>query len=369
MIALNKKRAYRSFVNARDKALDRLHASTQGRVTQALAEALQRIYDGISARHFYTLTTEQMTISGDDMTKSVSQLIDFSFASAQAQMAHEIHSLRDTAMALTITSEKEALRRAGAGKDLPMHSRARVRSDSGKSSSDKMPTGGTVEARISLALNRLKNKILDAVQLSRVLGESTEEALKRVKATFPKLKRITTPKKLTRLVKEADRPRNPDRPFDFDFISEEDWDGIIRDYLKPYQPRIRDPRMYFEVTGDEGLAHMGVGEGLWAGWDIEQQITADFVDTVRKGQVVAAKEQGINDFVWITVFGPTTCESCKWRNGLTSAEIEAKLEDRDDDFDATVPPAHASCRCQLAPMVEELGEEPEELGDFDTWLI
>ena len=38
-----------------------------------------------------------------------------------------------------------------------------------------------------------------------------------------------------------------------------------------------------EVPKDEGLKALGVDEGVWMGWEIENQITADFVDVVRKG--------------------------------------------------------------------------------------
>lgn len=360
MISAAKSKAYRRFIKQRDEALERLYMGAQGRVTQALAEALQRIYDGIAARHLFTPGTEQMTVAGDYMAKSVGQLIDFEFSTAQLRIAEAIMRLRKYAGILTRASETEALRRAGVN--------TTPRSPNTSAPLDyPMPTGGTIEARVALALNRIKNKILDALQLSRVMGEDTAQALDRVKKVFPKIKRVAKPKKLLVPVaaREADAPKDP---FKVGFIDEDTWDQIVSEYLKPYQPRIRDPRMYFDVTGEEGLAHLGIGEGVWMGWEIEQQITSDFVDTVRKGQHTAAKEQGISDFVWITVFGPTTCESCKWRNGLTSSEIEAKLEDVDDEFDATVPPAHPSCRCQLAPMVEELGDEPGELGDFSTWL-
>ena len=81
-----------------------------------------------------------------------------------------------------------------------------------------MPTGGALR-RVALALGRIKTKILDAVQLSRVLGETTAETLDRVRKTFPKLKRVQKPKKLAP-IKEAKRPHDASTPFDFDFINE-----------------------------------------------------------------------------------------------------------------------------------------------------
>lgn len=350
---------YRKFINARDKALERLHISAQGRITQALANALSRIYDAVAARHLALPHDSALTIYGSQQTQAIAHLIDFEFGKAADQIVSDVKRLRRNAFVLSYLGETEGVARAeGKPMQYNLHKAQLAALED--------PPGVPTKAKVILSLTRLKNKLLDAIQIGLIHGDSTKELLARLRSTFPKLKRLKKPKRLLTPLKEAAGPKR-DGAMSFGFVDPSEWQDMLDDYLKPYHPEIRDPNLYFDIEGSQ-YEPLGLDEGEWFGWEVEQQLTSDFVDTVRNGQVQAAKDQGIDDFVWITVFGKTTCDSCEWRNGLTSSEIEAKLEDEDDDYDAIVPPAHASCRCQLAPMVEELGEAPEDLGDFNTWL-
>jgi len=147
------------------------------------------------------------------------------------------------------------------------------------------------------------------------------------------------------------------------FMDEELWNQLLEEYLTDYVPQYREPKMIFDVE-------VGGDTEEWYGWEIEQYVTHDFVDRVRKGQDEAAKQNGITDFMWIAVIDDKTDECCAWRDGLTSAQIEAKLpQHKDDDCDAIVPPAHFNCRCTVAPMLDTMTDEPTvNVTEFEEWL-
>lgn len=357
---------YRTFVQARDKALELLHSRAQMRTTAALAGSLKTISQAITHRYGMVPPELSMTVFGNRLLNSIYQLITHEFAKVQAQAVSEIKALRRRSMVLTRSSETEALGRT-LGKPLNYKiTRQMVDAIENKPA----PSGGDVRSHVALALRNLKNKILHAVELAKLQKEPVSDLHARLKKIFPKLRRFKKVKQVLHpLLKEAKKDYEPET-FSFGMVEPDVWQDMVDDYLDAYDPDIRDPELYFDVVGPE-LEAVGIDEGEWMGWEIEQLMTNDFVETVRDGQNDAANEQGITDMAWITVFGPTTCEGCQWRNGLTSSEIEAKLEDEEsgDDYDASVPPAHASCRCQCAPMVDDLPDEaPEGLGDFSEWL-
>ena len=107
-------------------------------------------------------------------------------------------------------------------------------------------------------------------------------------------------------------------------------------------------------------------------WEVEQDLVYDFVKSVRKGEIDAAKENGYNEFVWIAIVDKRTDVCCLWRDGLTTKEIEKQLKGRSKKErcnDAVTPPAHPNCRCRLAPVTDALPSKPiKDLGDFETWL-
>lgn len=310
-----------------------------------------------------------MTIHGDRMTQAISNLINVFFRAPQYEITDELLKQRRNTYLLSYVGEIEAIGRAKLVQ-VPVKLN---KHDMDFLTVQEVPNGGSIWNHVAHALNRLRQKILDAVQLSKIQGETVEEAMARVQKTFPKLYRFRNPKKaitpLKKDFKEAKAKRED--PFSIGFVDPNEWESMLDDYLTPYAPEIRDPELYFDIVGSK-LEDIGIDEGEWMGWEIEKLITNDFVQTVRDGQNDAANAQGITDVVWITVFGPATCESCQWRNGLTTTEIEAKLDgdEQGDDYpDVSVPPAHPSCRCQLAPMIDDMPEgTPEGLGDFSEWL-
>jgi hypothetical protein len=111
------------------------------------------------------------------------------------------------------------------------------------------------------------------------------------------------------------------------------------------------------------------------GWELEQQLTHDFVKSVRDGQIDAANVNGINEFIWIAIIDQRTCElCCEWRSGLTTSEIEKTLADNPElkeHCDVVVPPAHFNCRCGIAPVAIDLETtdiQTTDAKEFDDWL-
>jgi hypothetical protein len=148
------------------------------------------------------------------------------------------------------------------------------------------------------------------------------------------------------------------------------WSDVIDDYFEQEIPGPRGPydKMVFFNVGDAGDVEFTERYE----WELEQEMTQDFVEQVRSGQVDAANENGIEDFMWIAVIDRDTDECCSDRDGLSSGEIEAQLSSGEldpDECDATVPPGHFNCRCAPAPISNDLPEEsPPDFGSFNDWL-
>jgi len=114
----------------------------------------------------------------------------------------------------------------------------------------------------------------------------------------------------------------------------------------------------------------------WYVWEFERDLTNEFVKSVRTGQIAAANENGITDFVWIAVIDSKTDECCQWRDGLLISEIRERLGDHRDEDEACniegdnlTPPIHFNCRCTLAPAAENIPDKPDTgAKSFDEWL-
>jgi len=233
---------------------------------------------------------------------------------------------------------------------------------------DKKTELGGVGDRIHLSLERLKRKVIDAVQLSRTLGETQEEALVRAGKAFPP----ATPRKklneLTRAFVEADRkPEEGDPLYGPMFIDADDWDDIVSEYKDQYVPEWRDPRYTLDSPASAGTD----GEYMLYPWQVEQEMTEDFVTSVRNGEVDSANAQGITDFVWIAILDAHTDECCRKRDGLLTSEIEEKLKGEwaEDECQAIYVPGHFFCRCRLAPAADNIPDKPADNSqDLEDWL-
>lgn len=234
------------------------------------------------------------------------------------------------------------------------------------------PSGGKLHLRVELILRRIFNDVVDAYQLSQVmasddLGESQKDMLARISRAFPTKKKDSKPRKLLARLKESDRPGLNDSFLSFGVIEPDEWNQILEDYFSEEFPQGSANRtifsnvFYSDAPEDEGRYE----------WEIEKEVSQDFVQQVRDGENDAATAQGITDFQWVSIIDNKTDACCEWRDGLSSKEIEEALDNEhsDDECDATTPPAHFFCRCRLVPMTAELNESPTSgLMDFETWL-
>lgn len=237
--------------------------------------------------------------------------------------------------------------------------------------------------KIEFELKKLKRNIITAIDQSALLDDDMNTTLWRVWKTFPKRRSVGTKETLKRV---RSREAVGDDSVVFNFgkgkrswgwqIDPTTWSKIVDDYTEQYLPQDRSPASVFDITDpytDKPVEDIPSEDAIY-GWEIERDVTHDFVQEVRDGQIDAAKENGIDEFVWIAIIDEKTCDNCcAWRNGLLTSEIEQRLTDEPDlaDYcDATVPPAHFNCRCSLAPASKdlELVDETQNIKDFDEWL-
>lgn len=282
-----------------------------------------------------------------------------------AAVEHLVNEMRRTVHALTVTSEGEVLARIY---DRPNQ---QIHSDKNYQDPD-LEAGGSVSRRVVYYLNNIIRKLEALSELAQVKGEKL--TAEEVSGHFP---RMTTVKKrpvLTR-IKESDgsAKRSAKPNMSIEFVSPERWDKVLSDYMDDYVPHNRGPDFFYsdaEMTG-AGRFPAGRYEDKTYQWELEQDVTHDFVQSVREGQLEAFEQNGITDFVWIAIVDDKTDECCLWRDGLTSQEIEAQLKTshKDDECQTIVPPAHFNCRCSLEPSTENMPDKPvSNRGDFDEWL-
>lgn len=277
-----------------------------------------------------------------------------------------IKQMRASVYALSYAGHAEAIGR-GTGKETTA---SLSKSDVQDEKSRESLRGGDILARIELAFHRLLRDIIDAYQLSQVLESPPEEVLARIDRAFPATKKIPKRAKMTRMTEAAKK-----KPDEYDIsagvIDPETWDQAVSDYTDEYLPfgRSPDDKVFYPVDYASDLDQDTV-QGYQ--WELEQEVMNDFVQSVRNGEDDAANDNGITDMMWIAIIDSKTDECCSLRDGLSTKEIQGKLDNGDymGDCDAVNAPAHFNCRCRMSPMTEALaqsGEQPQ-YADFDSWL-
>lgn len=240
----------------------------------------------------------------------------------------------------------------------------------------EMQLGGDVRSRIDLAYSRLLRDLIDALQMSQTMGESPKETLSRIERASPRAVAQKRAKRvMARMSESGSVPvgtfRGGSQGFDDDlmFFSPDEWDQAVEDYLADEVPFGRAPydKVFYAEQTDEGIETYTRYQ-----WQVEQEVTDDFIDSVRDGENEAANQAGIDDFQWLAITDSKTDECCFDRDGLTITEIEEGLDNGSidgDECDATSAPGHFKCRCRMAPMSKDMPEESEpDFGAFDAWI-
>ncbi len=283
---------------------------------------------------------------------------------AAIQIAEIVKRNRAMIYLISHAGETEAMARA-LNKTLTANTKTKPRK------SLEMPCGGSVDDRIFISFERLSRCIQDAIQLGTILEETPDELKMRVAKCFPKTRQVTkTPALKRRKLKESNSDDEMISKVSTGITDDEMWQVILDDYRattlpdKIFKRGPDDRTMFYDVTTEETSERYT--------WEVEQEITEDFVREVRAGTQDAARDHGVVDFMWIAVVDSHTDDCCLIRDGKSSSEIENQIEDGTidgDECDAIVAPAHFNCRCDSAPMDADLPEaEPIDYGGFDDWL-
>lgn len=348
---------FRRFITERDRALEVMLSNATARSTDVLNKTFRRVLEIVS--HQYGQLPDDGILSGRSRHTlyNIEVAIDSLFADTVKELASIAQKLNKHAYLLAFVGMSEALGRARDQKQkYNVHKYGEH---------DTAFSGEPIEARFSHSFLRLRMQLIQALSLARVHEEKLPDALKRVKKALPKVALVKRNKPiLKRMTREADLPSDVAEPLSFGFLDEKEWASLVDDYKNEYVPKTRSPETVFDVPEDGSYFEK-------YGWEVEQEITNNFVSQVRSGDIDSAKENGISDFQWIAIIDRVTDECCLWRDGLTTAEIEAKLqsEHADDECDVMVPPAHFNCRCTIAPMLDDMPEKPESNEqEFDQWL-
>lgn len=354
---------YAPFIHERDIALENILGKYLNALSLIVKTLSERVQEIASHMHVRGMPEMQLKKNRYEFEHRVGPWFDL----ASHQCEWLAYRLRSSAYAMSKAGEAEAI-----GRCINM----RVNCDiSGKAIeemlSKDMPSGGNVTQRIGLGIERLKRDVIDAFQHSQVLDETPQETLARLAKAFPKPIKVKRPKKVLKKLHEAATHQKPNATFTFGFRDEDSWEDAVDDYLSDYLPdgidRSPAGKLFFSGADTDSEAETVTRYQ----WEVENELTQDFVYSVRAGENEAANENGITDMQWLAILDDKTDECCSWRDGLSSQEIASQLEDEhsDDDCDAVVAPAHFNCRCRMVPISDELADvKKTDFSDFDSWL-
>lgn len=349
---------YKTFVSQRDLALEKIHQYFQVQMSSLLKETLDNIESEVSRILLHGDYKEFFNFNKyEDL---LSNKVKSEFYKYFSSVLPVFLKLRRYSFILTYTSELEAISR-GTSKKYHVNKND-FYNKLNKATWKKTIDGKTLENRILLSLIHLRYRIVKAFTSALMQELPEKEILEKVKSSFPKIQTYKKPPRELKPFREAERIKDKETLsefYSFDFIDDADWDLILETYKGLDLPGTR-----FE-TWVEG------GEYSQYAWELEQDLTDDFVKQVRDSQVEAANDAGIQDFVWVAILDDKTDDCCADRNGHTTEEIEEMLSSGElnaDDCDATSPPAHPNCRCQLAPVASTDQVEGPDWKSFNEWL-
>lgn len=346
---------YRDFIKERNKALEHLldfYLSQIDDVVSKLHYEIEQI-----AVHLYALSNYQ------DIHWE--QVLYGPFQRAINKTVVIAHRMRRTIYLLAYAGEAEGIGRAlgvPTKVDLGVSKILRV-------VNKQSPSGGLLDKRIQFEYRRILRDVVEAIEYSVLKRDlvSARNLVEDIEFAFPRVKKVRWPNKRIQKPKRIAEAKQPTLKKDFlvtGIIDQDAWDELVQDYLDANIP-LRGPEDMTTIVTDTGEAVDRYS------WEVEKEITQDFLDQVRSAQIDSAKENGVKEFMWIAVMDAKTDDCCSIRDGKTTQEIESMIAGNEDvgGCDAIVPPAHFNCRCDIAPMVEEdFNTEPLQLGDFESWL-
>lgn len=346
---------YLGFIAERDRALEKIHQNTQIDLSRILFEGFDQI-----EKHVAKLVTENPVnvYAMNQLTGSLEGFVASTFGALYPKLLKQILRMRRAVFTLTYASEIEAIGRATQKKlGQPEFSKKL-----GQAIASQTILNQKLENRIWLSLMKLKGRITDAFSLALVQELTPREILLKVKDSLPEIESYKVPRRELKPFREADTPRGKRIFQDSSFIDGDDWDLVQQSYQNTELPPSRFDNSP-EIDRDAGYYKYN--------WELEQDLTDDFVKQVRDGQINAANDLGIQEFVWVALIDQKTDECCLKRNGHTTSEIEDMLNQGkldEDVCDSSSPPAHPNCRCQLSPVASTNEVQGPDWSSFQDWL-
>lgn len=341
---------YKNFIGERDKALEQININAQtdlSRLTHTVLAQIENLAASAALRAHASHLTHQLSLQFENGTREI-------LTQAFPLFLRRILRLRRAAFVLSYAGEQEAIGRA---------TQRRMQVSRGTfthrllTATGKPTLAGPLDKRVWLALMNLRRKIVQAFEMALAQELPAAEIVEKVRGAFPNRKVYKRPPKaLVKAREAAGNPHDDEDWFDFDFIDDADWDLAVNAYKDTELPSDRFDR---SPGYDPDTSTMRYE------WEMEQESTEDFVSAVRGGQVAGAEDLGVKEFVWIAIIDNHTCDDCCLpRNGKTTSEIEAMQ----DDCDATVPPAHFNCRCNIGPVASTDEVQGPNWSSFNDWL-
>lgn len=359
---------YKKFTRERDQVLERIHNRAQAEINDILRGLFARAMEIIAFRYSQILPESLLTQSARAQIFALDLSIDTAFTHGVKDMVRVIQRMKAASYALAVAGEGEAI-----GLAMGKPAKANVPQGTAQAMSEETFSGESLSARVTYALSNIRRDIMSAIEQARVMGENTQECLERVRKALPSYRLVRKPKRVLK-VKEAEfqiGTKKEPASFSMGFIDQDVWDDIVEDAMEEYLPRVRVDGALIDPRSPKTDA-LFEDEQRYS-WEIENEVTNEFVHGVREGKNETARQNGITDMMWIAVIDGKTCaECCAWRDGLSSRQIIEKLATthKEDDCQVIVPPAHFNCRCDIAPILEGMPEAPESLlPEFTEWLM
>lgn len=357
--------AYEKFIKERDAGLERVltkYSIQMGGIVDALRTKAEQVASHMLAtgRH-----KDQLKKARQHFQDGLEPYFDMAIARATALVV----AMRKTSYVISAAGHSAAIA-ATLQKPAALHI---TKLDMAMVAGSESHSGGTIDLRLEIGFHRLLRDIVDAFQLSQVMSSNVTETIERIRRAFPKGQKVSKTKRVMAKMTEAAKKKDDDElempsiEISEEGIDPQTWDVALNDYLEEQIPFGRAPydKLFYAEQTDEGIETY-----TRYSWEVEQEMTNDFIDNVRDGENESANQMGIDDFQWIAIVDTKTDECCLQRDGLTTTEIEAKIEsgDIDDDCGSSAP-AHFNCRCRMAPMSDDIPDtQPPDFQGFDDWL-
>ena len=314
---------YKSFIHQRDIYLEEYLRKSHLRISD-FARSMFEDIKSITAHIYAEALAKQFTRYSTDLLEHLYWRIDQSIDHFNVQAAKELDKLSSLSYHLSYASQFEAVNRVMNKRDIM----------------GRVEYVSNYEKYYSIykaSLMRLSAQIKQKIQSYYHQGKT--DVVAAIDSITPDTRRITRELIKLRESKKTDslEIKTPDQvSITQDMWDETMWDLLIDEYkdeyISPYRNKKDSEGRFYKI--DDKYS-----------WEIEQHTTENFLKSVKDGDNAAANAAGISDFLWLAVMDDRTREEHRKRHGLTSSEIQAKLEDEwsEDDDQGIVAPSGFNC--------------------------